>query len=177
MNNKILSAVLIMWIAATWFASFTSADDKSETKIFKEFKSDNFEWFKKFDRKHRWMEEITDEEKIALESMSLEEKKAFFETKKTEKEAKEAVIDTLLAGKTLTSEQETLRDEIIKERAERKQKRLERETKQEEIKEILEKKKSWEELSDEEKTKLDEFKEKFGEKKRGGKKRNKRLES
>jgi hypothetical protein len=43
---------------------------------------------------------LTDEEKTKLESMTDEEKKAFFETKRTEleakQEAKEAVIDKLL---------------------------------------------------------------------------------
>jgi hypothetical protein len=46
------------------------------------------------------MEKLTDEEKTKLQSMSDTEKKAFFETKRTEAEAKqqakEAVIDKLL---------------------------------------------------------------------------------
>jgi len=47
------------------------------------------------------MHDLTAEEKTALESMTTEEKKAFFEAKKTEMQAKreahEAVIDKLLA--------------------------------------------------------------------------------
>jgi len=47
------------------------------------------------------MNDLTAEEKTALESMTNDEKKAFFETKKAEMQAKreshEAVIDKLLA--------------------------------------------------------------------------------
>ncbi len=60
---------------------------------------------------------LTDEERTALESMSDEEKQAFFETKKAEMEAQKAaykaVIDALIAGETLSTEQETLRAEMI----------------------------------------------------------------
>ena len=73
------------------------------------------------------MKELTTEEKTALESMTDAEKKAFFESKQTEAkvkmETRESVIDKLLAGTTLTSEEETIRQEIIKERAEMKAKK------------------------------------------------------
>lgn len=75
---------------------------------------------------------LTDAEKTALESMSLTEKQAFFEKKRTEMEAKrdayEAVIDKLLAGTALTSEEEAIRQEIVKHRAERKAHRATMET-------------------------------------------------
>jgi Spy/CpxP family protein refolding chaperone len=70
------------------------------------------------------MANLTDAEKTALESMTDEQKKAWFETKRTEMEARhdarEAVIDKLLAGTALSATEETTRQEIIKERAERK---------------------------------------------------------
>lgn len=58
--------------------------------------------------------------------MTTEEKKAFFEAKKLEQKAKrdarEGVIDKLLAWEVLTANEELIRAEIIKERANRKTK-------------------------------------------------------
>ncbi|MDD3144589.1 MAG: hypothetical protein PHV23_00600 [Candidatus Gracilibacteria bacterium] len=71
-----------------------------------------------------FMNNLTTEEKTALQSMTTEEKKAFFEAKKAEqiakRDAREGVIDKLLAGQTLTADEEVVRAEIIKERADRK---------------------------------------------------------
>lgn len=65
---------------------------------------------------------LTDEEKAELESMSDEERQAFFEAKKEEmkakKQAAKTLIDTLIAGGALTSEQETLRAEMLEKIAE-----------------------------------------------------------
>ena len=147
-TNNILAGGLILAILATglWFAS---AD------------SEMFNWFKgknKFERL-----ELTDAEKIEIETMTDAEKKEFMETKKeakhAEREAKEAVIDAHLAGQSLTVEQETLRAEIIKERAERKAQREEMKALKEEMKPIFEKKRNGEDLTDAEQAKLDEFKE------------------
>jgi hypothetical protein len=66
----------------------------------------------------------------------------------------------------LTTEQEVLRTEIINEREERKVKQVERESKMEEVKIILDKKHAGEDLTDEEQTILDEMKDS----KKGGKK-------
>lgn len=119
----------------------------------------------------RFIDELTDEEKTQLESMNDEQKQAFFETKRAEqkakREARENVIDKLLAGETLTAEEENLRAEIIKERAERKVKMQEMEQKREEMKTIMEKKKAGEELSEEEQTVLDEMKQMRHDGKRG----------
>lgn len=218
MNNKVLSAILVTWIVATWFAWLSSADDMSidtnSNNSFKEFrhfkwdwqeltdeqkaqmeeirtmlekkknwetltsdeqsKLDDFEanrpqgwfewkwhkWYDWFERDFMWAN-LTDEEKIALESMTDEEKKQFFEAKieelKSEKEAKEALIDALLEGKTLTSEQEVLRAQIIQERADRKAKMEERQAQMEEVKVIMEKKQNWEILTNDEQALLDEF--------------------
>lgn len=105
-----------------------------------------------------WIEKLTDEEKTQLESMTDEQKKAFFETKRAEIEARqelrETVIDKLLAWTTLTSEEETVRQEIISERTEIKAKKAE----MEEIRTIMKKYKSGETLTTEEQAKLDEFK-------------------
>ncbi len=168
MNNKILSAVLVLWIASTWFASFSSADEttisisekfekrmasveltdeqkadmlaakdliikkKSGTDLTeaeqaqldelkktlpkKEGRKGNKKGWDKKGGKKGMKNHLTDEEKVLVESMSDDEKKAFFETKKAEhtanKEARKTVMDKLLAGIALTAEEETLRVEI-----------------------------------------------------------------
>jgi hypothetical protein len=88
------------------------------------------------------MTQLTDAEKTSLESMSDTEKKAFFDKKRLEAEAKkdarETVIDKLLAGTALSSDEETIRAEIIKERSEMKAKKAEFKA----IKTLLEKKKN-----------------------------------
>ena len=103
------------------------------------------------------MTELTSAEKTALESMTDTEKKAFFETKQTENEAKkiahETVIDKLLAGTTLTSDEETVRQEIITQRAEMKAKQVEMDA----MKAILEKQKAGTTLTDDETAKLTAF--------------------
>lgn len=67
------------------------------------------------------MNNLTDAEKTALTSMTDAEKQTFFEKKHTEmaakRDAREAVIDKLLAGTALTADEETIRKEIITERA------------------------------------------------------------
>jgi hypothetical protein len=105
------------------------------------------------------MSQLTDAEKTALEAMTAEQKIAFLETKRTAAEAKrtahEAVIDKLLAGTTLTAEEETLRSVIITERAERKAREAEMQAKREQIKAILEKKAAGTTLTTEEQALLD----------------------
>lgn len=63
---------------------------------------------------------LTTEEKNALASMTESQKREFFEKKRAEKKAKrtaqENIIDKLLAGETLTAEEEKIRQEIISER-------------------------------------------------------------
>ena len=112
---------------------------------------------KKFmDAKKEAFKNMSDEEKNALKEKIKVERDAHI----AERQAKSQVIDDLLAWKTLTSEQETLRTEIIKERAERKAEKLKRQEKMEAVKSIFEKKKAGEKLTDEEKTTLNEFKSK-----------------
>jgi Cft2 family RNA processing exonuclease len=72
-------------------------------------------------------------------------------------EAKENVIDKLLAWESLTSEEEILRTEIIKERTEIKIKREEEKIKMEVMKTIFEKKRSWESLTEDDENKLENF--------------------
>lgn len=61
--------------------------------------------------------QLTQEEKTALASMTDEEKQAFFEAKKLEMEAQRAehknVIDKLIAGQTLTADEEATRLEML----------------------------------------------------------------
>ena len=88
-----------------------------------EWKMGKWQWKGRGD-KGGFINDLTTEEKTALESMTDDEKKAFFETKKVENDAKrtahENVIDKLLSWEKLTAEEEVVRTEIIKERAERK---------------------------------------------------------
>ena len=101
---------------------------------------------------------LTDEEKTQLESMTDEEKQAFFETKRAEQEAKmearETVIDKLLNGETLTDADKLIVEEIKTERAEQKQRKLQAE----ELRTLFEKSKNWETLTTDEQAKLDELK-------------------
>lgn len=103
------------------------------------------------------MIQLTDAEKTSLKSMSDTEKKAFFDKKRLEAEAKKdarkTVIDKLLAGTALSSDEETVRAEIIKERAEMKAKKAEFDA----IKTLLEKKKNWETLTADEEAKITAF--------------------
>jgi len=73
---------------------------------------------------------LTDEEKTALESMTDIEKKAFFDQKKTEMEAQrtaeKAVIDKLIAGETLTADEEATRLELVNKFADENNKQTER---------------------------------------------------
>lgn len=91
-------------------------------------------WFmwKGWESKWWFINNLTTEEKTALESMTNEEKKVFFEAKRAEMQAKkeshESVIDKLLAWEKLTADEELIRAEIIKERAERKARELEENT-------------------------------------------------
>lgn len=219
MNNKILSWVLVLGIAATWFASLSSASETNwtwtwirmfnnlpiknnnlseeqktqleEAKVIMEKKKNwetltpeeqtkldwlkwsfwNFRWWFK-DKEEKWFrpdwrnwfmfDNLSDEEKTSLETMTDQEKKDFFDAKRDEKmqeiQARENVIDKLLAWEILTSDEEELRTIIIQERAERKAKMEERKAQMDEIKTILKKKKSWETLTADEQAKLDTVK-------------------
>lgn len=158
MNNKklltwlLLTTVVVGWIGATFASDSTNTWVTNIKKVFR-WERGGMGFFMGAN--------LTDAEKTALESMTDAEKKTFFETKMTEQKAKmdahENVIDKLLAWVSLTSEEETLRQEIIKERSERKTKIAEMEAKMEEIKPILEKKRNWETLTADEQKKLDEF--------------------
>ena len=105
----------------------------------------------------RWMIKLTDEEKTALSSMTDDEKKTFFETKRQEAQAladaKEAVIDKLIAGETLTDSEKVTLETIKTERAEAKAKKAE----MEEIRTILEKQKAGTTLTTDEQAKLTAF--------------------
>lgn len=106
-----------------------TADEQAKLDTF-EANKPNFwsmwEWMKWWERGEKWwfMNWLTTEEKTALESMTNDEKKAFFDAKKVEltakRDAREGVIDKLLAWQTLTADEEVVRAEIIKERADRK---------------------------------------------------------
>lgn len=105
---------------------------------------------------------LTQEEQLSLESMTEEEKELFFKTKKEalekQREERELVIDKLLSWISLSSQEEIIRKEIITQRENMKIKKAEQIAKKEEIKTILEKKESGVELTQEEQTILDEFK-------------------
>lgn len=169
MNNKIVSAILIAGIASTGFAWISSANNTSDNQ------NSTYSFDIQKGKKMRGFDKLSDEEKTLIENMDETEKKEFFQQKKEESKAmrdlKESVIDDLLAGNTLTAEQENIRAEIITQRAEKKAKQIEREEQREVMKAIKQKKKSWEELTSEEQELLETFKEKHKGKKqkRGGK--------
>lgn len=118
--------------------------------------NENF-WFKWMP----WFIDLTSDEKTKLETMTNEEKKVFFENKKLENEKKmesrELVIDKLLNGTTLTSEEELIKQEIITQRNEMKTKKVE----MDEMRKLMEKVKNWETLTTEEQTKINDFQSKF----------------
>ena len=118
------------------------------------------------------IENLTDAEKTTLNSMSDTEKQAFFDKKRVEQETKmetrEAVIDKILAGTALTTDEQTLRQEIITERATMKAKRTEMKAQMEKVKTILAKKKAGTTLTTDEQTLLDSMPKMDG--KRDGKK-------
>lgn len=113
-----------------------------------------WEWF---GGEGRWMTKLTDEEKTALSTMTDDEKKAFFETKRQEAQtladAKEAVIDKLIAGETLTDSEKVTLETIKTDRAEAKVKKAE----MTEIRTILDKQKAGTTLTTDEQAKLDTF--------------------
>lgn len=154
-NTKIISWVLLSTLALTasvWAYNYNNTENNNFQKT--EF---NRVWnFKNMDSK------LTTEEKTALENMTQDEKIAFFEAKREENqkkhEARENVIDKLLAWSALTSDEEVIKAEIIKQRAERKAEMEAKKLEMEKIKTIIEKKKAWSELTDEEQKTLDDFK-------------------
>ncbi len=137
MNNKLLSWILVVWIAATGFAGYSQADDTNTWAIEKP-NSELRELFKKQKsgailnadeqakleevkanrgegkKGKRWgkhgkrngLSFLSDTEKASLESMTDDEKKAFFtakkEEKKAEKEASQAIISKLINGESIT---------------------------------------------------------------------------
>nr|MDD3720668.1 hypothetical protein [Candidatus Gracilibacteria bacterium] len=168
-NKKILVGLLIATVTTAGLSYSYAADNSSSgstTETKNEFRKmhsfgsggTNVEGFK---RGFNGVE-LTDAEKTALQSMTAEQKKAFFEnkmtTEKAKRDAKETVIDKLLAGQSLTADEETIRQEIIKERADRKTQMQERETKFQAIRAVLEKNKNGETLTADEQAMLDNLK-------------------
>ena len=96
--------------------------------------------------------------KSIFDKMSDDEKKLFLDNKREEereyRELKNKVIYNLVSWIELTKEQEIIRKEIKVELEEK----IKRDEEHKEIREIEEKLRNWEELSDEEETKLEEFK-------------------
>jgi Spy/CpxP family protein refolding chaperone len=92
------------------------------------------------------MEILTPAEQTALTSMTDTQKKDFFEKKHTEMEtrhdAREAVIDKLLAGTALTAEEEILRKTIITEHAAHQIEEVTMKTKMTQMKAIFDKKRA-----------------------------------
>ncbi len=108
------------------------------------------------------MTQLTDAEKTQLATMTDAQKQTFFEAKMTAekalRDAKEAVIDKLINGETLSDSEKVTLETIKTERAAQKAERVAREEKMTEIKPILEKVKAGTTLTADEQTKLDAFK-------------------
>lgn len=187
MNNttKVISGLLLATITVGWaaFASNSISDTWTTTTE----KVENFWWkmlWHEWKWRHWWMwewmmmwdfgwrmeNELSTDEKTALESMTDTQKKEFFDKKRTENEAKfdarEAVIDKLLSWETLTDSDKIIVEEIKKERAEHKIKKAE----MKEIRTLIDKQKNWETLTTDEQTKIDDFKAKMPWKNSGTKK-------
>lgn len=117
------------------------------------------------------MSQLTDAEKTKLATMTPTEKKAFFETKMTEqralRDAKEAVIDKLINGETLSDAEKVTLATIKTERAAAKEARVAREAKIAEIKPILDKVQAGTALTADEQAKLDAFKATMKQERRG----------
>lgn len=109
----------------------------------------------------KFMNKLTQEEKDNLKNMTSDEKRAFFDKKRIEQEEKmiahNNIIDKLLAWEALTNEEESLRQEMIKERAEMKKLKQQRQLERQAMDLIFIKMKNWEALTSDEQTKLDEF--------------------
>ncbi len=143
MNKKVLATIAMATIGLSSVA-YVNAD------------------FSERGMKFMWKMNLTDEQISEFESMTTEEKKAYFEEIRTEKElereTRETVIDKLLAWDNLTSEEEVIRQEIITKRAEMKAAKEEMEQKREEMKVVMEKYKNGEELTTEETELMNSFK-------------------
>lgn len=83
------------------------------------------------------------------------EKQAFFAEKRASHDLEEKVIDKLLAKETLTDEEDAIREEIIRKRAQYKEQKAALEARKSEMQAILEKKKNNETLTADEQAKLD----------------------
>jgi len=140
MNNKILSVVLVAGVAVTGFAGLSSANEtgtgffkgNSEIREIKEKIESGVEITEteqtlldearskkggnKFG-KRKWLKNLSDEDKALLETMDDDEKKAFFDAKKAQmnavKETHKAVVAKLIAGETLSDDEELARVEIL----------------------------------------------------------------
>ena len=116
--------------------------------------------------------QMTDAEKTAFTAMSDADKKTYMEKKRTEMEAKhdarEAVIDKLLAGTALTADEETLRKEIITDRAAHKVEKAQMKAKMEQMKAIFDKKKAGTALTADEQALLDSMPKMGGREGKGG---------
>jgi len=120
MNNKILSVILVAGIATTGFAGISSANTGTTLSDVTEKIESGVESLthsgEKFG-KRKGLKNLTDDERLALESMSNEQKQAFFAEKKAEmtaqKEAGKAVVDKLINGESLTADEEATRLELL----------------------------------------------------------------
>jgi hypothetical protein len=119
----------------------------------------------------RMMSDLTPTEQTALTTMTPAQKRDFFDQKHTEmqarRDARESIIDKLLAGTTLTPDEDILRKTIITERAARVVKEMEMKAKMTEMKAIFDKKKAGTALTADEQKLLDSMPKMGGH--RGGK--------
>ena len=114
--------VLVLGIASTGFAGISAASSGSTLTQTKSEIQQRFGGQKEkrgYDGygKRAGFGHLTEDEKASLESMTDTEKQAFFAAKKSEMEAQKiahkAVIDALIAGQSLTADQEAMRLEML----------------------------------------------------------------
>lgn len=109
--------------------------------------------------KRMWLKHLTDEEKALLETLTAEEKRTFFqqkhETMKLQKEAKKRVMDTLIAGESLTASEEATRLDILAKH----QDKISKMQKNMELHTVVGKLLAWDELTQDEMTLIEEMRE------------------
>jgi Spy/CpxP family protein refolding chaperone len=170
MNKSILisgaALATIGLFAATTFAATSTAPSTGTNTMASMWSKMIHGWWWGHGKSHVWeqkgrlmMSDLTPTEQTALTSMTDIQKRDFFEKKHTEMEAKrdarESIIDKLLAGTTLTPDEEVLRKTIITERAAHVVKEIEVRAKMTEMKAIFDKKKSGTALTADEQKLLD----------------------
>lgn len=159
MNKKLLASVLLIATVTAWTATYAASTDLGSNRgtwVHSQWTSEG-----RFEVRKMWGRELinlTDAEKVSLKSMTSTQRKDFLKQKEVDSKAKrvikESITDKLLSWQVLTPDEEIVRQEMIKNRADMKAEKVQMDT----IKAILQKKKSWAPLTTDEQAQLTAFK-------------------